>query len=77
MADTLIETPAWQALARHHAAVVDLHLRDLFAADGTRVERLTFEAAGIGADLSKHRVTAETVALLLALAAERRVSGAA
>ena len=74
MADTLIDTPAWQALARHHAAVADLHLRDLFAADGARVERLAFEAAGINADLSKHRVTAETVALLLALAAERGVT---
>ncbi len=74
MADTLMETPAWQALARHHTAVVDLHLRDLFATDGARVERLTFEAAGIEADLSKHRVTAETVALLLALADDRRVT---
>ncbi len=74
MTDTLTGTPAWQALARHHPTVADLHLRDLFATDGARVERLTFEAAGINADLSKHRVTAESVALLLALAAERRVT---
>jgi glucose-6-phosphate isomerase len=74
MTGTLTETPAWQALARHHAEIGDLHLRDLFATDGARVERLTFEAAGINADLSKHRVTADTVSLLLALAAERRVT---
>ena len=42
------------------------HLRDLFASDPGRVERLSFEAAGIHADLSKHRVTDETVRLLVA-----------
>ena len=74
MADTLSDSPAWQALRRHHATVCDLHLRELFAADADRVERLTFEAADIHADLSKHRVTAETLALLLALADERGVA---
>ena len=74
MADMLSDSPAWQALSRHHGAVRDVHLRDLFAADPGRVARLTFEAAGIHADLSKHRVTDETVALLLALAAERGVA---
>ena len=73
MTDTLTGSSAWQALERHYAAVRELHLRDLFAADAGRVERLSFEAAGIHADLSKHRVTAETVDLLLALARERRV----
>ena len=73
MTDTLTGSSAWQALERHYAAVRELHLRDLFAAEAGRVERLSFEAAGIHADLSKHRVTAETVDLLLALARERRV----
>jgi glucose-6-phosphate isomerase len=73
MTDTLTRSPAWLELERHHAEVRDLRLRDLFAQDDGRVERLSFEAAGIHADLSKHRVTAETVALLLALAGERRV----
>jgi glucose-6-phosphate isomerase len=63
------DTPAWQALDRHHAEARDLHLRDLFASNPGRAERLAFEAAGIHADLSKHRVTEETVRLLLALAA--------
>ena len=74
MAETLTDSPAWQALHRHHAAVRDVHLRDLFAGDPGRVERLTWEAAGIHADLSKHRVTGETLALLLALASERGVT---
>ena len=74
MTDTLTGSHAWKALERHHAAVCELHLRDLFARDADRVARLSLEAAGIHADLSKHRVTAETVDLLLALARERRVS---
>ena len=74
MTDMLTHTPAWQALARHHAAVRDLHLRALFASDPERVARLSVDAPGIHADLSKHRVTAETVALLLALAEERGVA---
>jgi glucose-6-phosphate isomerase len=74
MTDTLTRGPAWQALGRHHGAVRDLRLRDLFAADARRAERLSFEAAGIHADVSKHRITAETVELLLALARERRVA---
>jgi glucose-6-phosphate isomerase len=69
-----MDTPAWQALARHHDAVRDLHLRELFAADPGRVERLSLEAAGIHADLSKHRVTPETIPLLLELAAERQIA---
>ena len=74
MADMLSDSPAWQALRRHHATVRDLHLRELFAAEPDRVGRLTFEAGDIHADLSKHRVTAETIALLLALADERGVA---
>jgi glucose-6-phosphate isomerase len=71
---TLTDSPAWQALRAHHAAVRDLHLRDLFADEPGRVERLTLDAAGIHADLSKHRLTAETIPLLLALAEERGVA---
>ncbi len=73
MTDTVTTSPAWQALHGHHAAVRERHLRDLFAEDPRRVNRLSLEAAGIHADLSKHRVTAETIALLVELAAARRV----
>ena len=74
MTETLSDSPAWQALRRHREAVGDVHLRELFAADPGRAERLSLEAAGIHADLSKHRVTEETVGLLLRLAADRRVA---
>jgi glucose-6-phosphate isomerase len=72
--ETLTDSPAWQALRRHHEAVQDLHLRELFAEDAARVDRLSLEAAGIHADLSKHRVTEETMRLLVALADERGVA---
>jgi glucose-6-phosphate isomerase len=66
----LAARPAWQALAAHHAAVRDGHLRALFADDPGRGERLTVEAAGLFLDYSKNRVTDETLRLLLALAEE-------
>ena len=73
MTDTLTDSPAWHALARHFDAIRELHLRELFAEDPGRVARLSFEAAGIHADLSKHRVTDETVRLLLGLAEDRAI----
>jgi glucose-6-phosphate isomerase len=59
---------AWAALKRHHSEVAGVHLRDLFAADATRGERLVAEAAGITMDYSKNRVNDETLALLRGLA---------
>jgi len=64
----LTERPAWKALRAHHAQLRGAHLRELFAADPSRGERLAFEAAGIYFDYSKHRVTDDTLKLLLALA---------
>ncbi len=69
-ATDLTSTTAWRALARHFQAVRQTHLRTLFAEDPTRGERLTAEAVGLFLDYSKHRITDETVALLLALADE-------
>ena len=69
----LRERKAWQALERHYAEISGQHLRDLFAADPTRGERLTAEAAGIYLDYSKNRITDETVALLIQLAEESGV----
>ncbi len=60
--------PEWQALADHRRALGTLRLRDAFAADAQRQDRLSLEAAGIFADYSKHLVTDETMARLLALA---------
>ena len=73
MTDTLTDSHEWEALRRHYAGVRERHLRDLFAEDPGRGERFTFEAAGIHADLSKHRITDETLSLLLRLGARRRV----
>jgi len=66
----LDQRPAWEALAAHHKKVRNLTLRDLFAADATRGERLTAEAVGLYLDYSKNRITDETLALLLGLAEE-------
>ncbi len=69
----LPERKAWQALKRHHAELAGQHLRELFAADPGRGERLTAQAAGLYLDYSKNRVTDETMRLLVELAAESGV----
>jgi glucose-6-phosphate isomerase len=66
----LRDRAAWQALKKHHAELEPVHLRELFAVDPARGERLTAEAAGLYLDYSKNRITDETVALLLKLAEE-------
>ncbi len=72
-ATPLRERKAWQALERHYAEISGAHLRDLFAADPGRGERLTAQASGIYLDYSKNRVTDETMALLVELAEESGV----
>jgi glucose-6-phosphate isomerase len=73
MGTNLRERPAFRALESHYADVAGAHLRDLFAADPGRGERLTAEAAGLYLDYSKHRITDETLALLVQLAEESRL----
>ncbi len=67
--------PAWSALEEHHAKIRDTHLRDLFAADPGRGERLTAQAAGLYLDYSKNRVTDETLTLLTELAVQSGLPG--
>jgi glucose-6-phosphate isomerase len=67
----LVALPEWKALAEHQRDVAPRHLRDLFAADPQRGERLTVEAAGVYLDYSKNRVTDETLQRLRALAETR------
>jgi glucose-6-phosphate isomerase len=74
MAVPLRDRKAWQALERHHAEIGDRHLRELFAADPGRGERLTAEAVGLYLDYSKNRVTDETMRLLVELAEESGVA---
>jgi glucose-6-phosphate isomerase len=68
MIPPLRERPAWAQLARHHDEIGDVHLRDLFAQDPKRGERLTVEGAGLYLDYSKHRITDGTLKLLFELA---------
>jgi glucose-6-phosphate isomerase len=62
--------PAWALLEKHYQKMKGLHLRQLFAGDRNRGERLAVEAAGIYLDYSKNRITDETLKLLLQLAQE-------
>src|SRR5580693_747876 len=66
----LTELPAWKALSAHYEQLRNIHLRTLFADDPKRGESLAITAEGFYFDYSKHRVTAETVRLLIALANE-------
>jgi len=71
----LRERPAWSTLEKHYAGMRDLHLRDLFAADEGRGERLAVEGAGLYLDYSKNRITDETIGLLLELAVQSGLAG--
>jgi glucose-6-phosphate isomerase len=66
--EPLTARPAWKALKAHYDGIRNLHLRELFADDPTRGEKMTAEAAGIYLDYSKNRITAETLRLLFDLA---------
>ena len=66
----LRQRPAWKALEQHHSEIAGRHLRELFAEDPGRGERLSAEAAGLYLDYSKNRVTDETLRLLIRLAEE-------
>jgi glucose-6-phosphate isomerase len=65
---SLTARPSWKALESHYQKVRQYHLRQLFADDPKRGERLTLEAVGLYLDYSKNRVTDETLKLLLQLA---------
>ena len=71
----LRERRAWRALQTHHATLRDVHLRTLFAEDPRRGERFALEAVGLYLDYSKHRITDETLRLLVALAEESGLRG--
>ena len=70
---SLREAPAWGRLQSHFAELRQTHLRDLFAADPERGERLVADGAGLFLDFSKNRITDETLMLLGELARERGV----
>jgi glucose-6-phosphate isomerase len=66
----LTELPAWKALEANYKAVAPIHLRELFKQDPSRGTKFTAEALGIYLDYSKHRITEETLKLLLELAGQ-------
>ena len=66
----LRERSAWKELSAHYEQIRDTHLRDLFATDPRRGERMTLDACGIYLDYSKNRVTYDTIRMLLQLADE-------
>jgi glucose-6-phosphate isomerase len=65
-----VKRQAWKDLAAHYKKVRELHLRQLFADDPKRGERLTAKAVGLYLDYSKNRITDETLELLIRLAEE-------
>jgi glucose-6-phosphate isomerase len=67
---SLTARPSWKALESHYQKVRQSHLRQLFADDPKRGQRLTLEAVGLYLDYSKNRVTDETLKLLVQLAEE-------
>ncbi len=74
MAD-LTKTEAWAALTAHEKTLSRMHIRDLFAADPRRLDWSITEAAGLTLDISKNRITGETLKLLVDLANARDVAG--
>src|ERR1051326_1205715 len=75
MMSNLTESAAWKALQKEHAAVSQLHLRQLFATDPKRFENFSLKACDILLDYSKNRVTEETMRLLFDLARQADVKG--
>src|SRR5262249_5845848 len=65
-----VKAQTWKALEAHHKKVSKPHLRELFAEDPKRGERMAVEAVGLYLDYSKNRITDETLELLLRLAEE-------
>ena len=71
----LRKQPEWLALGSHYEETKSLHMRDLFAADGKRFDKLSVDACGILLDYSKNRITDQTMDLLTALAHKADITG--
>jgi glucose-6-phosphate isomerase len=72
---SITSTAAWQALVSHHAAIRDIHMRDLFTADSERFRRFSLRFGDLLLDYSKNRITAETMDKLIDLARAADVEG--
>lgn len=69
------QSTEWWELASHQAEIADVHLRELFASDPSRGERLNVEVGDLYVDYAKHRLNDETLAKLFALARRADVEG--
>jgi len=69
----LTESPAWQALLKHHESMSSTHMRDLFTQDADRFNKFTESFNGILLDYSKNIVTEETMSLLMDLAKQANI----
>jgi len=69
------QSSEWWELAAHQAEIADVHLRELFAADPTRGERMNIEVGDLYVDYAKHRLSDETLTKLFALARRADVEG--
>ncbi len=72
---SIASSPAYRALAEHHTRTCNLHMRDLFAQDPGRFQRFSLRLDDLLFDYSKHRVTSETVQLLIRYAEQAQVAG--
>ncbi|MEV6321087.1 glucose-6-phosphate isomerase [Nocardia sp. NPDC051787] len=73
MSSDITATAAWRKLHDHHGAIAGRHLREFFAEDPARGGELTVQVGDLHIDYSKHRVTRETLHLLVELAREAGV----
>jgi glucose-6-phosphate isomerase len=71
----LTKSPAWQALQAHHKTLARIHMRDLFAQEANRFERMSLRLEDLLLDYSKNRVTTRTLSLLLDLAQAAELPG--
>jgi glucose-6-phosphate isomerase len=70
---SLTQYPVWNALCAHQKSVAPLHMRDFFAADPKRFEKFSLQFGGLLLDYSKHRITEETLPLLIQMAREANI----
>lgn len=70
---TLHKHPVWQKLSQHQEKIASTHMRDLFAQDANRFDKFSLKFADILFDYSKHRITDETLPLLVQLAREAKI----
>ncbi|MDR3575164.1 MAG: glucose-6-phosphate isomerase [Anaerolineaceae bacterium] len=71
---TLVDSPAWQALVKHHRQIATLEMRDLFAKDPQRFEKFSLRFEDILFDFSKNRISNTTIDLLIDLAVQANLS---